>query len=238
MDATEYARLLGTLRTLAGQGQFGDVERLARAALPQADAEQAPDIAHELHEALTQLSRPREAREAADTCDWPLCQAYTRYVDWDLDGARRILQGFVGDDLAMAYAHHLRGTLAEFAGQDGRPWFERAAKLDPATYRVPPVLSERTARAVCLQAIRSLPRRLRKALQRLPIYVFALPTRRDVPPYLLGCAAHEAIEIYRLNIARYSADIGEAIDELRKTLFHEIGHAFGMDHRALGKIGL
>lgn len=45
------------------------------------------------------------------------------------------------------------------------------------------------------------------------------------------------ITIYRETIKRYTLTEADLYEQTRKTLFHEIGHYFGMDHDVLGKHG-
>src|SRR5262245_40193035 len=142
MTEEAYERLTQELSALTDVGRDGDVERLCRRAIEDAEPEQARELSCWLHCALGQMARYAAAAEVAGACGRAVCRAYARYCLWDLEGARRALAGLRADPADAAYADHLRGVLAEMAGKDGRTWFERAAKADPENYWVPPVLGE------------------------------------------------------------------------------------------------
>jgi predicted Zn-dependent protease with MMP-like domain len=240
MDASEFEQILEYLDACWNDGRHGEVERASRRALDGADPDQARHLWCYVHYALRALDRRREAREAAERCGRALCRAWASFDVWDFDAAQRWVGEVEGSAEDEASAEGLLGILAEFAGKDGHPHYEEAARISPDTYSVPPVLTERQVREICLSALRSLPRSLRKALHRVPIHVFDVPppARKEMSPLILGCASREFVELYRLNIARCAADRAEAVEEVRSTLLHEIGHVFGMDHRQLDRMGL
>ncbi|MFQ5845973.1 MAG: metallopeptidase family protein, partial [Planctomycetota bacterium] len=60
-----------------------------------------------------------------------------------------------------------------------------------------------------------------------------LDRSHDDPPRL---SSH--IAIYRLNVERIAADRAAAVDELRTTLLHELGHHLGYDERGLRDLDL
>jgi len=48
-----------------------------------------------------------------------------------------------------------------------------------------------------------------------------------------GQANPAAVEIYQLNIENWCADRRGLVEEIRRTVLHEVGHAVGMDHESL-----
>ena len=47
-----------------------------------------------------------------------------------------------------------------------------------------------------------------------------------------------AIVLFRRNLSRYARNREELLDELRVTIFHEVGHFLGLDEEDLEKRGL
>jgi predicted Zn-dependent protease with MMP-like domain len=119
----------------------------------------------------------------------------------------------------------------------------------------------RTDRHPNLPATERLPAEFRSALVETQILVDAVPSREilaggelaDTPPDLLGLfvgasqleRSHEdalqlppTIHLFQRNLERASHDRTELIEEIRVTLFHEIGHMLGFDEEGVDGMGL
>ena len=109
------------------------------------------------------------------------------------------------------------------------------------------------------EAVQSIPEGFHQYLQDIVVDVEDMPdeeTCRDVgirdPRSLLGLyhgtpltERHvedsgrfpERIVIYKRNIERMCKDRRRMIDQIRKTVLHEVGHHFGLDERQLRELG-
>lgn len=137
--------------------------------------------------------------------------------------------------------------------------FRAAAMLRPRRYPIPVRLRSESFDRVAGEALRSIPHELRELLDNTAIVVRSLPSvdlvREDgLPPDLLGLwmsspggyggietlgdGGLDAIELYQLNIENVCGDLRSLHREIRRTVLHEVGHHFGMDHGELDRAGL
>ncbi len=157
------------------------------------------------------------------------------------------------------YAFEL-GQALQFTGAtaESETWFARAAASPSAGYRLPHRVTAELFDAAASAVVAALPREFAEALdsrgttitsRQLP----ALERVRDeaLDPHALGYyfsnplginhygdqTVPDAIEIYQLAIENWSGDRAELHDQIRITVLHEIGHAFGMDHDSLDADG-
>jgi predicted Zn-dependent protease with MMP-like domain len=201
------------------------------------------------------MDRPGPALEAAREAKDALLEAEACFVLWRFDEADRALVRFVpADDADEAQAEWTRGLLAEFRGRDPAWHFRRAAKLAPEAYTLPVRLSDEEIDDVVESALRSLPGPVRDAVAGAVVEVRDLPEPHpDVDPLSLGlytganllersvddgARLPARIEVYRKNVERFARDRDEAVEELRITLLHEIGHHLGYDEEGLERLGL
>lgn len=109
------------------------------------------------------------------------------------------------------------------------------------------------------EAIRSVPEGFHHYLQDITVDVEEMPdedTCRDVgirdPRSLLGlyrgtplterhvdelCRLPERIVIYKRNIERICKNRRKMVEQIRRTVLHEIGHHFGLSERQLRELG-
>ncbi len=166
---------------------------------------------------------------------------------------------------ALPDAHVVSGLLLErqgdFAGADAA--LRRAAELDPAKYQAPRRLSRADFDREVKKAVKLLPKQFRRPLDRVPIIVQDVPEEhllRDEDgngvsdPDLLGLfdgvPLHETdslggeiprlsyIYLFQRNIERYARDPQDLLEQIRITLYHEIGHYLGFDEDELDGLGL
>ena len=153
----------------------------------------------------------------------------------------------------------------EYDGRDPDVWsraesaFRRAAQLRPRGVAVPFRLRQDSFDRIAGEALASIPGELSRLLDNTAIVARPLPAIELVaddgiePDVLglwiqspagtggiraLGDGGFDAIELYQLNIENISPDLRTLTREIRRTVLHEVGHHFGMDHHALDDAGL
>lgn len=167
-------------------------------------------------------------------------------------------------DAESAEAYWVRGLLRERrdehhgAARD----FRRANRLDPEAYPMPVPLTDAMVQAVVEEALRTLHPSLREYLTSVAILLEEVPSVETCmhfdPPanpaeilgYYSGVPLTErsienpwstlpsAIVLFRRNLSRLAHDSEQLIEELRITLFHEVGHYLGLDEDDLEDRGL
>jgi predicted Zn-dependent protease with MMP-like domain len=138
----------------------------------------------------------------------------------------------------------------------------RAERLDPLRYPRPVELSNAMVEAIVVDALKALESPLRAYLGQVAILLEDVPDiatcMQYFPPaapsellgYFAGTSLQErsldnpwsnlpgAIVLFRHNLERLASDRERLIDELRVTVFHEIGHALGLSEDDLKARGL
>lgn len=246
--------LFDELEALADAGELEELERRARNAAAKAEGEDRVDLLRYVAWARLELGRNAEALAAAREAGDALLEGKALFHLWDFEGAWGALARFRGEGEEEAEAEWYRGLVQEFTGGDAARHFRRAARLAPDLYAEPPRLSDAEVDRVVRRAIEGLPPPVRRAVEDAVIAVLPLPAKRpDVDPLTLGLyvgvsrldRSHDLsanlparIEIYRRNVERIAADRKEAVEELRVTLLHEIGHHLGFDETGVADLGL
>jgi predicted Zn-dependent protease with MMP-like domain len=243
------------LDRLVDEGDLAGVEKAALAAVRGGAGAEEKDLWRYVAWARLEAGRPEPALEAARKAEDALLEAEACFALWKLDDADRALFRFVpADDADEAESEWYRGLLAEFRGKDPSRHFRRAAKLAPDTYAVPVRLADGEIDEVVESALEALPGPVRDAVAGAVVEVRDLPEPHpDVDPLSLGLYTGTnllersvqdggrlpaKIEVYRKNVERIARDRDEAVEELRITLLHEIGHHLGYDEEGLERLGL
>ncbi len=183
-------------------------------------------------------------------------------LDTALEAATRALE-LSPDD---AESELLLATVLLYLGRvaDADVHLARAAQLDPEHFVVPHRITSAEFDAIAAAVVAELPDGLAKLLddRGTAISVQPLP-RLDPPetdPHILGCyfsnplglpwafsaergvgiqnEPPDAVEIYQLIIETWCPDEATLRREIRTTVLHELGHAFGMEHAELDEDGL
>lgn len=181
---------------------------------------------------------------------------------WQPDRAAEDLErlGAGGENAALLDRLSLCLELAgDLKGADA--CLHRAAELDPEGAPVPPRLSEETFDGIVEAAISDLPEVHRDALSRARLItepmpfaeLFDLEDPAETPPDLLGLflgsTLHELAEdvsgelpptiyLFQRNLERSCRDEEELREQIRITLFHELGHLLGLDEDEVDAMGL
>jgi predicted Zn-dependent protease with MMP-like domain len=158
----------------------------------------------------------------------------------------------------------VRGVLRERRGDvaGANRDFLRAWRSDPTGFPLPVPLSDEEVDQVVHECLEQLHPTLRQYLANVPVLLEEVPSedllRQYDPPagpvqimgVFTGHSIQErsldnpwsglgtAIVIFRRNLQRFASSREELLEELRITLFHEIGHFLGLDEGDLTKRGL
>jgi len=167
-------------------------------------------------------------------------------------------------DPANPVAYYWRAMLRERTEDwDGAARdYHRAAIIDPYSFPRPAPLDDAAIEAIVSEALTQLPDSLQHYLSEVSILLEELPDETvlvqyepPMPPgdllgYYTGVPIAErtsdnpwsnlpsAIVLYRRNLQRIAADREILIDELRTTVFHELGHFLGLTEEDLEERGL
>lgn len=138
----------------------------------------------------------------------------------------------------------------------------RASRLDPAQFPMPLELSDAVVDAIVEDALRSLHPSIRAYLSQVSILLEEFPDEDlcmqyepPAPPseflgYFTGVSMRDrsfsdpwsnlpsAIVLFRRNLARVAMDRERLLEELRITVFHEVGHFLGLSEADLEARGL
>ena len=209
-------------------------------------------------------ARAALARAAAlgEGLDLEWVRAELELAAWRIDEARARYERIAEEDPCAA-AYGRLALCCELAGDLRRAdrLLTRASELDPEEWPVVPRLSAAAFEAVLDQAIARLPEPFRAALGDVQILVESVPSRGLIdlsdpaatPPDLLGLftgssllerSVESAFEIpptvhlFQRNLERAARDRAELVDEIAKTLYHELGHALGFDEDGVAEMGL
>lgn len=140
--------------------------------------------------------------------------------------------------------------------------YERAHELDPEGFPVPIRMRQEAFREVVAEAIDHLDEELRRHLRQVPVVVEDLPSpevlasesgEEPLTPTVLGLFVGPSLReqsvfdpvivpptifIYQRNLERFCQTREELIEEIRLTLYHELGHYLGLSEEELEERGL
>ena len=193
--------------------------------------------------------------------EWSFARGEALFYLGRFDEASEVLEPLTVEDFEDPMLFYLLACLAERRGEDrtaGR-LFKTAHRLDPEQYPLPQPIDEQTAIAIYHQCLSELPEEIQWNLNEVPIYVSPFPTCEllhsfspPLDPLLMGlfvgqpagepesswASDQPRILLFHKNIAKQSGDLEILEEELRKTLFHEVGHYLGFDEDELEEMGL
>jgi predicted Zn-dependent protease with MMP-like domain len=198
------------------------------------------------------LTRPEHASSWASL-------ALTSFELLDFEEARRSVGRSVREDPRNPEAWWVRSLIQEWRGDfaGAQRSLAHAQWLDPVGFPMPPSLADDEVERLVEKAILKLHPSLQELLANVPIILDEIPSLDTLlqyhPPaspleilgYFSGNSIMEksmddpwsqipaTIVLFRRNLYRISNSRAELIEQIRVTLFHEIGHFLGLDEADL-----
>ncbi len=186
------------------------------------------------------------------------------FLQWRFDEAEVAVQAARELPDAIVDAHVVHGALLERKGQldEAEALFLRAAALSPEKYPRPVRMTRVEFDREVRQAARKLPRQFRQSLDRVPVVVHDLPEeslaegvdRDEVGPDILGLfdgvplpetgdmeapqVRPNTIYLFQRNLERAARDREDLVEQIRITLWHELGHYLGFEEEDMDDLGL
>ncbi|MEW6745256.1 MAG: metallopeptidase family protein [Planctomycetota bacterium] len=187
-------------------------------------------------------------------------EACLRLDRWELDEAEHLLRTGDFPEQRRGAVRYQQAILAELRGRndEAESLYAEAERLDPQGCPRPVRMSAEEVHALLEEVLASLPAEVQAALDNVVIEIAEIPDpgltiSREHDPQVLGfyrgvplpektlsegAVLPDRIQIFKRNIERLAADRRELTEELRTTLFHEIGHHLGWDEEDLEARGL
>lgn len=207
----------------------------------------------------------RQVLEADPDCPSSRCWlAMSLFLQWRFDEAEPEAKLARSLPDAIVDAHVVYGSILERRERldEAEACFERAAALAPDKYPKPVRMTRQEFDRQVRLAARKLPRQFRQCLDRVPVVVQDLPDaalaegpdRDEVGPDILGLfdgvplpetseldlaqAKPNTIYLFQRNLERAARDRDDLIEQIRITLWHELGHYLGFEEEDMDDLGL
>lgn len=266
MGGEREAEVIESIFVALDEGDPATALTLAREALG-GTGEEDPVLRFLAGRALLELDRPEEsAREllrsiALDPDD----PEFRAYAGWALFRACRFEEAArqLERPEGLAEAHYVRALLAERRGETRAAdrEFERAAELAPEWFPRPTRFSDAEFERQLLVAKAGLSAPFDEHLARVDVIVDDLPPDalifEETPPldpeqllglfvgvpldqqssFSAGGELPPRIHLFKRNLERYASSPDDLAEQIRVTLYHELGHYLGMDEEDLEESG-
>lgn len=216
----------------------------------------------ELVPARAALERVRESADVDDHPDFLWAEGQLLLCEWRVEAAETVLAKLVKLEPSPAALERL-SLIADLRGdfETANRLLLESAALSPDGARVPVRLSPDELDQVLSDAIDELPEEFRRPLETTEILVEPVPLEwmidradlSETPPDILGLFVGSSelevssdssghlprrIFLFQRNLERFARSRAELVEEIRVTLFHEIGHMLGFDEEGVASMGL
>jgi predicted Zn-dependent protease with MMP-like domain len=215
----------------------------------------------ELRRARVVLEQAEEFEDLGTQPDYLWAKAQLLLGEWRFAEARELLERLLGIERSASTLERL-SLVRELEGDfdSAERLLDEAAALDPS-FAHAARLDEEEFEAEVEAAVRALPREFQKALEGCEVLIDAMPSGwmfepgdpASTPPELLGlfvgapnteASADENAELppriflFQRNLERAARDRAALREEIRVTLYHEVGHLLGFDEEGVAEMGL
>ncbi len=200
--------------------------------------------------------------DGADDLDVLWVRGELALAQWNIADAGRSYERILAQGREPAALERLalvRDLEGRFRESDGL--LREAQRLDREAYALPPRLTEAQLDEVIAEATAALPEEFQGVLDEVPVVVEPMPPlelgrlgeQAEVPPDVLGLFVGAAltegavedpvanvprIYLFQRNIERSCGDHAELVEQVRVTLYHELGHYLGFDEQGVEDLGL
>ncbi|MCA8950400.1 MAG: metallopeptidase family protein, partial [Planctomycetes bacterium] len=190
--------------------------------------------------------------------------ALALFLQWRFEEAEAAVEAALELSDVPADAHVVQGALRERRGdfEGAEASFAAAHERSPDKHPLPVRLDRKEFDREVRKAANRLPRQFRQALDRVPVVVCDVPDaelvdggdRDELAPDMLGLfegtplpetgEADEAdwkpnrIFLFQRNLERVAYDRDDLIEQIRITLWHELGHYLGFEEDEMDDLGL
>lgn len=266
MESDDDLDAINAIYDALDEGRAAEALIACRTALGQMDDDD-PVLRFLAGRALLELERPAEAArelERAVELDPEDAEFRTDHAEalfFNLDFAGALEQSRRACELDPAYADacYLHGLALERSGDltGADLQFETALELDPEQFPRPFRVDRDTFDRLVQDSRKALPSSFSGHLDSVELFVEDLPSvellteeEPPLPPELLGLFSGTPlgqpvasgtlpprIHLFRRNLERQCANREQLTEQIRVTLFHELGHYLGMDEDELERAG-
>jgi predicted Zn-dependent protease with MMP-like domain len=190
--------------------------------------------------------------------------AMSLFQQWRFDEAEVAAAAAREVPEAIPDSHVVQGLLLERRGRldDAEHCFELAHAVAPEKYPMPVRMTRAEFDREVRKAARKLPRQFRQGLDRVPVVVQDLPDESlvsggrtaELAPDILGLfdgvplpdtesgdfiqVRPNTIYLFQRNLERAALDADDLVEQIRITLWHELGHYFGFEEEDMDDLGL
>jgi len=215
----------------------------------------------ELSAAGKLLARTSEIAEIDDHPDYLWAKAELRLAEWKIGEARATLERLLEVEKSSAALDRL-ALCAEVEGdfENADLILAQSVAIDPHGEPIPRFTPDEFEEVVA-EAIEQLNPETKKGLERCEIAIEPVPAPWMVdpndpsgtPPGMLGLFSGDSelertefdtgalpprIFLFQRNLERACRSHDELVEQIRVTLFHEIGHMLGFDEEGVAELGL
>lgn len=209
------------------------------------------------------LKATREARKLfGDDPEWAFAEGEALFNLGRFEESWGTLEPLTHEDFDEPMLYYLLACMAERRGEQdmARSLFKTASRIAPSGFDTPLDLSESDIVVLYERCLTDLPDPIHWHLKSVPVEVADLPPddiilAPDPPldpltPGIFVCIPNGPREanrrqrteprvvLFRRNIAKLAVDFEVLEDDLRRTLFHDVGHYLGYDEDQLEEMGL